>query len=245
MLRTYTRKIDQLVLLDALPQAGDTTPVVWLDLLKPTPAEDKSVEQQLGITIPSRDEMEEIELSSRLYNEDGAEFMTITILADIDTDEPIKTPVTFILKGQTLVTVRYAEPKPFIAYIARAQRPKSGACTSGEHVMLGIIEALIDRTADALEKIGNEIDSISRDVFRNTQAKANKKQRDLQSVVQRVGQKAELLTMIQESLVSISRLVTYHTALDTNASKVGREVRQLVKLIQRDAAIAGRPCPRV
>ncbi|UXN75177.1 hypothetical protein N8D56_09965 [Devosia sp. A8/3-2] len=99
--------------------------LVWLDLLQPTAEEDRLVETLLGITIPTRAEMEEIELSARLYSEDGAEFMTMTGLHQLDTDEPGKTPITFILKGETLVTVRYAEPKPFSAFTLRAQRPRA------------------------------------------------------------------------------------------------------------------------
>ena len=58
--------------------------------------------------------MDDIEPSARLYNEDGAEFMTITALYNSDTDEPLKTPITFVLRNNQLVTVRYADPKPLI-----------------------------------------------------------------------------------------------------------------------------------
>ncbi|MDB5506307.1 MAG: magnesium transporter [Devosia sp.] len=212
---------------------------VWLDLLNPTVDEDKAVEHLLGITIPTQAEMEEIELSARLYHEDGAEFMTMTGLIRLDGDEPSKTPITFILKGSTLVTVRYAEPKPILAYLTRAQKPKGVVCANGEQVMLGLVEAMIDRTADALERVGNEVDLISRDVFRKKTATAKKVQHDLTSIIQQIGAKAELLTMVQESLVSISRLTAYHIALDDEPGTDGRDTRHLIRLIQRDAVSLG------
>jgi magnesium transporter len=237
-MRAFKRQANQLVEIE-LPKDRTTEALVWVDLLNPTPEEDHAVEALLGISIPSQAEMEEIELSARLYHEDGAEFMTMTALIHLDTDEPAKTPVTFILLGQTLVTVRYAEPKPIQAYLARAQKPKNDACGSGEQVMLGIMEALIDRLADALERAGNEVDVISRDVFRRRRSTAKKMQQDLRSIIEHIGRKAELLTMVQESLISISRLVAFHTAQESSTTKAGKDTRQLVKLTQRDALSLG------
>ena len=238
MLRAYQYqddKLNQVPLTDSSAAAN----VVWIDLLEPTLAEDNLVETLLAIVIPTQAEMEEIELSSRLYNEDGAEFMTMTALSRLDTEDPSKTPITFIIKGNTLVTVRYAEPKPFLAFLMRAQKPKAIVCSTGEQVLLGLLEAMIDRTADALERVGNEVDIISRDVFRKKTASAKQLQQDLRSIIEQIGAKAELLTMVQESLVSISRLTAFHTTSEATNSKPGREARQLSKLIQRDALSLG------
>jgi magnesium transporter len=238
MLRAYQHQAAKLVQVP-VSEGRSGEDLVWLDLLNPTPEEDRLVESLLGIVIPTQAEMEEIELSARLYNEDGAEFMTMTALSRLDTDEPSKTAITFILKGHTLVTVRFAEPKPFLAFLLRAQKPKAVPCASGEQVLRGLLEALIDRTADALERIGNEVDQISRDVFRKKSSTAQQLQQDLRSIIEQIGAKAEVLTMVQESLVSISRLTAFHSALDDGTTKAGREARQLVKLIQRDALSLG------
>ena len=79
----------------------------------PTPGEDKLVERLLGIAVPTREEMQEIEVSSRLYVENHARYMTATLMCKSDTATPKTTPVTFILAGHSLVTVRYDEPRPF------------------------------------------------------------------------------------------------------------------------------------
>lgn len=235
MLHIYACQNETLVAKDAA--AKGVTPV-WFDLINPDPAETREVEAALGISIPTRDEMEEIELSARLYQEDGAEFLTMTALTRLDSDEPVRTPVTFILKGASVVTVRFAEPRPFEAYAVRAKRERSKLCASGEEVMLGLLEAFTDRIADALEKASKDVDKLSREVFSNTSDNARKKTRDLQGVIMQIGRKSELLMSIQESLVSIGRLTAYHSAVE-KAIVAGRGARQLVKLIQRDATSLG------
>src|SRR5262245_42846820 len=114
MLRAYVRQGDRLVPTDFDPASGvELGEAVWYSLTDPTREEDKFVDACLGIAIPPRREMQDIEPSARLYSEAGAEFMTITALVNTDSDEPVKTPITFVLRGTQLVTVRYADPKPF------------------------------------------------------------------------------------------------------------------------------------
>ena len=244
MLSIHSRQGGQMVPLSDFAEAVEN-PVIWIDLLSPTPEEVKRLESYLGIALPTRDEMAEIELSDRLYNEDGAEFMTMTVVANVDTDEPVKAPVTFIIKGPTLVTMRHIELRPFSNYSAKALRG-GVPCASGESVMLGLIEALIDRIADTLERTGDEVDAISREVFRGKSDKVSKKTRNLQSLIEQIGNRGDLLTKLRESLVSISRLVAYHTAIETNIRaldatrrKSPRDIRQRTKLIQRDSAALG------
>ena len=101
-----------------------------MDVLAPTPEEDHLVEKLLSISLPTREEMDEIEVSARLYQEDDAEFMTLTAIIRSDTDDPEITPITFVLKGNTLVTLRYAEPKAFANFLTRAQKPGAVPCSA-------------------------------------------------------------------------------------------------------------------
>jgi magnesium transporter len=210
---------------------------VWLDLFNPTPEEDTYVERALGISLPSREEMQEIEVSARLYNEGGAEFMTITAIAMLDSDDPVATPITFVLKGGTLATVRFAEPRAFPNVVARAQRPSAVACATGEQVMLSLLEALIDRMADTLERVALDIEGISRSVFRHKSKRGrSSKSRDLEATIEQIGTSGELLTKLRESLVSITRLLTYHSALEANDKRALKEARVRIKSLHRDAA---------
>src|SRR4026209_405045 len=70
---------------------------VWVDMVTPTLVEDKLVEKFLGIAVPTREEMQEIEVSSRLYVENGARYMTATLMCQSDTDTTRTTTAQSIL----------------------------------------------------------------------------------------------------------------------------------------------------
>ena len=118
--------------------------LVWVDLLDPTLEEKEGLERLLGIGIPSREEMEEIEISSRLYQENGVAFMTAIVPANTDGDDPEIAPVTFILAASRLVTVRFHEPRAFQTFLARAEKAPTG-CDTGEGVLIALLEAIVDR----------------------------------------------------------------------------------------------------
>jgi magnesium transporter len=233
MLRIYRHAGDRLVASNGAPPAPPGDGAVWLDLLSPTAAEDRLVEQTLGVSLPTREEMQEIEVSARLYSEAGAEFMTITALANLDSDEPVQTPVTFVLKGPMLATLRHLEPKAFLSFAARAQKANGVACATGEQIMLSLIEALTDRMADALERVGADIDTVSRDVFRSKarQAASLNSGRDLRATLEQIGRNGDLLTKLRESLVSINRLLTYHSTMEVADKKA---VKARAKTLHRD-----------
>src|SRR5687768_13754212 len=143
----------------ALPDSA-----VWIDLENPTPSEDRAVEGLAGVAVPTREDMQEIEISSRLYIENGARYMTATLMCQSDTDMPRTTAVTFILAGHRLVTVRYDSPKPF-ALVEHKLARSCMAGISGEMVLMELLDAVIDRCADILERAGAEVDQLSHDIF--------------------------------------------------------------------------------
>ena len=115
MLSVYIPRGTALERVPVDPGADVPEGAVWIDLIAPTVAEDKAVERALGVAVPTREEMLEIEVTSRLYVENGARYMTATMMCQSDTDSPKTTAVTFILAGHRLITVRYDEPRPFTA----------------------------------------------------------------------------------------------------------------------------------
>src|ERR1700750_2857189 len=137
---------------------------VWFDLVTPTQAEHKMLEMGLGVAVPTREEMQEIEVSSRLYIENGARYMTATLMCQSDTASPQTTAVTFILTGHKLVTVRYDEPRPFTLISNKLARTCAPTVT-GESIMMDLLDAVIDRAADILERAGADIDRASPDIF--------------------------------------------------------------------------------
>src|SRR5690606_28514001 len=100
---------------------------------------DRVVEAFLGIEVPTREEMQEIEISSRLYIERGARYMTATLMCAADTPSPRITPVTFILAAERLLTVRYDEPRPFILAAQKMARFCSPS-VGGEQVLVELLD---------------------------------------------------------------------------------------------------------
>jgi magnesium transporter len=147
-------------------ESGATIPenAVWIDMVTPSVQEDRAVEQLMGIAIPTREEMQEIEVSSRLYVENGARYMTATLMCQSDTATPKTTAVTFIISGHRLVTVRYDDPRPF-AIVEHKLGRSCPAKISGEGVLMDLLDAVIDRSADILERIGAEVDQVSHSIF--------------------------------------------------------------------------------
>lgn len=183
--------------------------VVWLDLHNPTPEEEARVEKMLGIDVPTREDMAEIEISSRLYHEDDTLFMTVVLLEGSGSDRPAAVPVTFILTRTQLVTVRYGNPGVFQKFVKQAAKPELGL-KSVDAVFAALLEAVIDRTADILEKVAAETDAISGAVFRMSEAETAT--RDYKTALRRIGLSGDLNAKVRESLVSIGRLVNFLSA---------------------------------
>src|SRR5438067_394053 len=206
---------------------------VWIDLVKPTAAEDRAVERLAGIAVPTREDMQEIEISSRLYIENGARYMTATLMCNSDSDMPKTTAVTFILAGHRLVTVRYDEPKPFALVEHKLARSCAAAIT-GEQVLMELLDAVIDRCADILERIGADVDTVSHDIFEPESERHGSAKRYSEILIA-IGRKGDLTSKVRESLVSIGRLVTFLSAV-IEGVKWSKDMREQLKTQQRDVA---------
>ena len=213
--------------LAALPETA-----VWIDLVKPTPEEDKAVERLAGIAVPTREDMQEIEISSRLYIENGARYMTATLMCHSDTDMPRTTAVTFILAGHRLVTVRYDEPKPFVLVENKLARNCAPAIT-GEMVLMELLDAVIDRNADILERAGGDMDTISHDIFEPGGGARTGHAKRYSDILIAIGRKGDLTSKVRESLVSIGRVVTF-VAAAVDGVKWSKDMREQLKTMQRD-----------
>lgn len=229
MITSYVSDNGRLRVREALGELDDA--LVWIDLQSPTQAEEAEIEKRLGIAIPTREEMAEIEISSRLYSEDGAIFMTATLPANADRDDPDMLPVTFVLAGRRLVTVRYHEPRAFRTFPQRAAKVPMG-CDSGETVLVALLEALVDRLADVLERAGRDIEGISRQVFRHKGAPPGKS-RDLQETLEEIGRKGDLTSDIRDSLMTLERLVSFFSQQSLQ-HKAARDVRERIRTLSRD-----------
>src|SRR5262249_49130284 len=123
----------------ALPESGGVPEgAAWVDVFQPTPEEGRATESFLGTSLPPRAEMQERELSSRFYSENGAVYMTVSVLVGVEGGAPILTPFTIVGAGDRVATLRYEEFRAFRQFLARAGKPGNG-CGHSVQVFLGLI----------------------------------------------------------------------------------------------------------
>lgn len=241
MLSLYGTEKDCLVEHPKILDVSLITKSVWIDLVDPSADEENAVESALGIDIPTRGELEEIEASSRLYQENGTAFMTANLIRRGEDDRPESSAVTFIIHGPQLVTIRYHHPQAFPVYVKQAMKPQTTAMTSWG-VMISLLEAVVDRAADHLERVGHIVDDTSRQVFDTSfvrkvdSSRRRKRPKNLELLLGKVGEEGDFTSKMRESLVSIGRMVAYSTAVldQAKVSKEVRENRARMKVVQRD-----------
>ncbi|MBB6092717.1 magnesium transporter [Povalibacter uvarum] len=229
MLKAFVQQPQGLASVALATPAEVPADVVWIDLLEPTPDEEKAVEQILRIDVPTREEMKEIETSNRLYEDNDALYMTATVAAKLDTSRPEITAVTFILSNGRLVTNRYVDTKPFQQFIAYAEKHPN-SCQSAVAILAGLIESFIERIADILERVGGDLDLVSGSIFMSQNG--TPKSRDLRALIERIGFNGELNSKSRESLVSLGRLVMF--VQQTGLLQMTQEQRSRFKSISRD-----------
>lgn len=234
MLTTYTVEAGHLTIRDGAQSAEAIRAAVWIDLLIPTNEEEQRVQEALRLEIPTREEMQEIESSSRIYKEGEALFLTAPFLFGADGEELGSTAITFVLGHTGLVTVRYATPKAFATFGARCQRTPATLLATPDAVMLHLFEQVVDRLADILERIGADMDRASHAAFRTARAqvKATRKDADLKETLITLGQVGEVTTRATETLLGLSRILTFLTA--EKAQAVRKENQVMVKSLVRD-----------
>lgn len=218
------------------PSLAPNDGILWIDLLEATPEEERLVESQLGIAVPTREEMREIESSNRFYEEDGAIYLTSTIVIKLDTDQPQNSQVTFILKNGRLITNRYSDPLPFRRFINHCERHGPG--NSGVAILAGLVEFVINRIADVIERVSATLDGISSEVFAGRDALGRRQaRRDFQKVLERVGQSGELIAKARESLVSLGRLLAF--VQQSGAIALTNDARARLRTLSRDVMAMG------
>lgn len=232
MLSIYAARPEGLTKIGGGPEDPIPEDAVWLDLIEPTPAEEKHVEETLRVDVPTREEMREIEASNRLFEENGDIYLTATIVTKLDTDLPESSQVTFILAGNRMVTNRYVDPLPFRRFISYAQKHPL-ICSSPGIMLAGLLEAIINRIADVIERVGADLDSTSVEVFTPpSRGRKRSAARDFREILGRIGQSGETISKTRESLVSLGRLLVF--VQQTTAQQWSTEVKARFRTLSRD-----------
>jgi len=180
---------------------------LWIDLYKPLPSQVQQV-GELGIPVPTLEDMEEIEISNRLYHENGLDFLTVVLPGMNEIKQQVSGPVTFILAANRIVTVRHHVPRPFETYPDRADKVSPG-CQDPRRLFLSLIEEIVGRLADHLEGAGRDLDGVSRDVY--AQGTASNDQVLLEAL-RRIGRKSDLIGRVRLALLTLERALGFFTS---------------------------------
>jgi len=175
---------------------------IWVDLFEPTVDEDRAVEAALKLSIPTREEMAELEASSRLYRESGATYLTADIIHNGDADIPTVDPVTFVLTSGPLVTIRYFDPKPFTLLVEKLER-EPALCSTGADLFVNLMEAIIDRASDILSMNAAKVDGVANHVF------AGRKTVGFDHLINKLGRAHITNARIEQSLAGLARIFAY------------------------------------
>ncbi len=231
MITAYRANGENIVITAYEPPQSLPKDIVWIDLESPDKAEDLLVERLLGISIPTREDMKDIEPSSRLYTENDSVFITASLLHRADSDRPELTDVAFVLTGERLVTIRYGAPKSFLLFKAAMHRIEGG-CTTGTVLLARLMETIIDRTAEILEHAVLKIDALSLDVFESRLPGKRRPPQFLEDRLLDVASHYRLVAKTRDSLASLSRAMTFFYTIQR--VQEDREVRDLCRTISLD-----------
>ncbi len=178
---------------------------VWLDLVVPNREELARAEALMGLPLPTRGQIAEIEESSRLRRSDGAVHMTALVLALADTEAPRLVPVRFVVAGGRLATLHHLDAQPFLTFRRKTVR-QGFAGTSAAAVLVALVEAVVERTAGILQRTGTGLDALSGRTFR-TPGPAGPS--DDTRTLKELGHAGHVLAKARESLGSLRRMLDF------------------------------------
>ena len=208
----------------ALPEGA-----IWIDLMEPTREEEALAEKLVGTNIPTRAELAEIEPSSRLYQRQGAAFMTMSVLYGIDDGHPDSDPIGFILTDKHIVSIRYVDPRPFIIFAEHVYADPELA-SDPNTLFIRLLDAVVDRLADEFEVAGKDIETISHQIFQRHTHRGRSPGLKLETLLMRIGKAQQLLARLRETSVSSTRLLTFLQTTDAMESDIvnRRHIKSLI-----------------
>lgn len=202
-------------MLTAYPPSGHAV-VSWLDLLDPTEEERAGVESRYALKLPSRQELSEVESSSRVWERNGVLYLSMPIVAHASALDQPPSPLGFVLSKSLLVTIRYTRLRSFETVAAKFSTGDEPPGTSVE-TFVALVEAMVDLSADLLEEIGTTLDDVSRAVFpklRMNRRHMTRSNDALRDVLTRVGSAGERMSRIRDILLGLQRIVPFAAGVE-------------------------------
>lgn len=215
--------------IDSAPDA------VWFDLVNPTDQERAAVERAVGFPLPTRESISEIENSSRVSTEEGVLCLNSPIAYRDPEGHSAVTSVGFVLSQHRLVTIRFADIPVFNTFAERFAHAKN-PCSA--EAFAGIVEAVVDRIADVLERMGAELDALSKRTFRRgapgQRRSSRLKDDDLRQILTGIGQVGDTISNLRDTLLGLTRIVAY--TQQTAATWIPAEIKERLTTTRQDTA---------
>jgi magnesium transporter len=191
----------------------------------------------VGVQVPTRDSLSEIERSSRLRSRNGTLTMSMPMLAHLDGGaEPQVAPVGFVLSREHLVTIRYGAMHAFDAVAAKFEDPAGGPA-SGLEVFVELCDQIIDRLADSLEQAAAELGAISTATFRVSDGggpQAIRSNQVIRRELRQVGRLGDRISEARDALLGIGRAVDF--ACELTASWFDSQFEPRLRSLRQDVA---------
>lgn len=185
--------------IEALESNEDKSSVIWIDMLLPTIDEIRAVEKMFDMHFPTKQESEEIELSSRYWEENNRIEINSYFLIN-DSKSPFNETVSFILQGNLLISVRYKKLESFNTFTKKLLiSPRE--FKTGYSIFCQIIDIRIDADADTIENLSKEITKIRKHVFTDYS-------NDDEEILEKISTFEDLNMKIRENLTDKQRILS-------------------------------------
>jgi len=202
MINCFIKKGNRLSVIEgvnAFENNEDRNSVIWIDMVTPSLEEIKAVESTFDINFPTKQESEEIELSSRYWEEDNRIEINSYFLIN-DGNHAFNETVSFILQGKLLISIRYKDLASFSAFTKRLlSSPKE--FRNGYSIFCQIIDIRIDADADTIENLSKEITKIRKHVFTDYS-------NDDEEILEKISTFEDLNMKIRENLTDKQRILS-------------------------------------
>ena len=185
--------------IEALESNEDKSSVIWIDMLLPTIEEIRAVENMFDMNFPTKQESEEIELSSRYWEENNRIEINSYFLIN-DNNSAFNETVSFILQGNLLISVRYKKLQSFDTFTKKLLiSPRE--FKTGYSIFCQIIDIRIDADADTIENLSKEITKIRKHVFTDYS-------NDDEEILEKISTFEDLNMKIRENLTDKQRILS-------------------------------------
>ena len=189
---------------------------IWIDLLDPSDEEEVFVETQLGIDVLSKEEMHEIEESSRLFESHGSIYMSCWLLS-YDGHIPENKSVTFVINKKHFVSIRHSDHHPFRVFCTASKRVKTPEFHEAADAFVEILDTMVSQVASTLRHVEQQLNTLSMRIFAEEKmAESNRNYSNLKEVVQELGKCNSLVCNLRESAVSFQNITPFFLANATD-----------------------------